>query len=41
MASDYPIVLKHIGKAIKPSKEEVQANIRSRSAVMRVAEKQL
>ncbi|WP_283787642.1 16S rRNA (cytosine(1402)-N(4))-methyltransferase RsmH [Bermanella sp. WJH001] len=41
MASDYPIVLKHIGKAIKPSKEEVQANIRSRSAVMRVAEKKL
>ncbi|MFY0641056.1 MAG: 16S rRNA (cytosine(1402)-N(4))-methyltransferase RsmH [Bermanella sp.] len=41
MASDYPIVLKHIGKAIKPSKEEVSANIRSRSAVMRVAEKQL
>lgn len=41
MASDYPIVLKHIGKAIKPSKEEVNANIRSRSAVMRVAEKQL
>lgn len=41
MASDYSIVLKHIGKAIKPSKEEVNANIRSRSAVMRVAEKQL
>lgn len=41
MASDYPIVLKHIGKAIKPSKEEVDANIRSRSAIMRVAEKQL
>ncbi|GAA6133842.1 16S rRNA (cytosine(1402)-N(4))-methyltransferase RsmH [Oceaniserpentilla sp. 4NH20-0058] len=41
MASDYPIVLKHVGKAIKPSKEEVSANIRSRSAVMRVAQKQL
>lgn len=41
MASDYPIILKHVGKAIKPSKEEVSANIRSRSAVMRVAEKQL
>ncbi|MGR6873433.1 16S rRNA (cytosine(1402)-N(4))-methyltransferase RsmH [Pseudomonas sp. HK3] len=41
MESDYPIILKHIGKAIKPSKEEVNANIRSRSAIMRVAEKQL
>jgi 16S rRNA (cytosine1402-N4)-methyltransferase len=41
MASDYPIVLMHIGKAIKPSKEEVSANIRSRSAIMRVAEKKL
>jgi len=41
MASDFPIVLKHIGKAIKPSKEEVNANIRSRSAIMRVAQKQV
>jgi 16S rRNA (cytosine1402-N4)-methyltransferase len=41
MESDYPVILKHIGKAIKPSKEEVNANIRSRSAIMRVAEKQL
>ena len=41
MESDYPIILKHIGKAIKPSKDEVQANIRSRSAIMRIAEKQL
>jgi 16S rRNA (cytosine1402-N4)-methyltransferase len=41
MATDYPIVLKHIGKAIKPSKEEVNANIRSRSAIMRIAEKKL
>jgi len=28
-----------MGKAIKPSPEEVRANIRSRSAVMRIAEK--
>lgn len=41
MATDYPIVLKHIGKAVKPSKEEVNANIRSRSAIMRIAEKKL
>lgn len=41
MAADFPIVLKHVGKAIKPSKEEVNANIRSRSAVMRVAQKQV
>lgn len=33
------IRLKLIGKAIKPSKEEVNENPRSRSAVMRVAEK--
>ncbi|CAH0541302.1 16S rRNA (cytosine(1402)-N(4))-methyltransferase RsmH [Vibrio marisflavi] len=31
--------LKPIGKAIKPSKEEVEANARSRSSVLRVAEK--
>lgn len=41
MAADYPVILKHVGKAIKPSKEEVNANIRSRSAVMRVAQKQV
>lgn len=41
MASDYPAELKHVGKAIKPSKAEVDANIRSRSAVMRVAQKQV
>lgn len=40
MAKDVPCVLKHVGKAIKPSKAEVEANVRSRSAVMRVAEKQ-
>ncbi|MCG8670186.1 MAG: 16S rRNA (cytosine(1402)-N(4))-methyltransferase RsmH [Pseudomonadales bacterium] len=31
--------LKLIGKAIKPSEKEVEENVRSRSAVMRVAEK--
>ncbi|ODC05146.1 16S rRNA (cytosine(1402)-N(4))-methyltransferase [Terasakiispira papahanaumokuakeensis] len=31
--------LKPIGKAIKPSAEEIEVNVRSRSAVMRVAEK--
>lgn len=41
MATDFPIVLKHVGKAVKPSKDEVSANIRSRSAIMRVAQKQL
>jgi 16S rRNA (cytosine1402-N4)-methyltransferase len=33
------IRLKRIGKAIKPSADELQDNIRSRSAVLRVAEK--
>lgn len=31
--------LKIIGKAIKPSKQEVESNVRSRSAIMRVAER--
>jgi len=31
---------KLIGKAVKPSKQEVEGNIRSRSAIMRVGEKQ-
>ena len=31
---------KAVGKAIKPSKEEVQFNVRSRSAIMRIGEKQ-
>ncbi len=31
--------LKIIGKAVKPSKEEVEQNVRSRSAIMRVAER--
>jgi 16S rRNA (cytosine1402-N4)-methyltransferase len=39
MEADYPKELKHIGKAIKASKEEVEANVRSRSAIMRIAEK--
>jgi 16S rRNA (cytosine1402-N4)-methyltransferase len=30
---------KCVGKAIKPSDEEVQRNIRSRSAILRVGEK--
>lgn len=33
-------IFKSIGKAIKPSKEEVQFNVRSRSAIMRIGEKQ-
>jgi len=33
-------MFKLIGKAIKPSKNEVQANVRSRSAIMRIGEKQ-
>jgi 16S rRNA (cytosine1402-N4)-methyltransferase len=32
-------VLKLIGKAIKPTKDEIDVNVRSRSAVLRVAEK--
>ncbi len=40
MAKDVPCILKSVGKAIKPSKAEIDANVRSRSAVMRVAEKQ-
>lgn len=41
MEADFPKELKHIGKAIKASKEEVEMNVRSRSAVMRIAEKLL
>ena len=41
MEKDYPKELKHIGKAVKASKEEVDANVRSRSAIMRIAEKLL
>ena len=33
-------LLRSIGKAIKPSKSEVQVNVRSRSAIMRIGEKQ-
>jgi len=33
-------VFKLVGKAIKPSESEVQMNIRSRSAIMRIGEKQ-
>ena len=36
---DKPI-FKSVGKAIKPSKDEVQFNVRSRSAIMRIGEKQ-
>jgi len=39
MEKDIVKHLMHIGKAIKPSKQEVESNVRSRSAVMRVAEK--
>jgi len=31
--------LKRVGKAIKPSEDEIKFNPRSRSAVMRIAEK--
>lgn len=37
--ADFPREIKHIGKAIKASKDEVNENVRSRSAIMRVAEK--
>ena len=33
-------LFKSIGKAVKPSKAEVQVNVRSRSAIMRIGEKQ-
>lgn len=39
MESQLNKTMKLVGKAIKPSKAEVQNNIRSRSAVLRVAEK--
>jgi 16S rRNA (cytosine1402-N4)-methyltransferase len=32
-------VLKALGKAVKPSAQEVQQNPRSRSSILRVAEK--
>ncbi len=41
MESDYPKELKHIGKAIKASKAEVDVNVRSRSAIMRIAQKEM
>ncbi len=41
MEKDFPKELKHVGKAIKASKDEVDANVRSRSAIMRIAQKQL
>ncbi|WP_396588774.1 16S rRNA (cytosine(1402)-N(4))-methyltransferase RsmH [Bermanella sp. R86510] len=37
--ADFPREIKHIGKAIKASKDEVNENVRSRSAIMRIAEK--
>jgi 16S rRNA (cytosine1402-N4)-methyltransferase len=40
METDYPKELKHIGKAIKASKGEVDMNVRSRSAIMRIAQKE-
>ncbi|MBV1911074.1 MAG: 16S rRNA (cytosine(1402)-N(4))-methyltransferase RsmH [Kangiellaceae bacterium] len=39
LATDMDIKFKKIGKAIKASKEEVVANPRSRSAILRIAEK--
>jgi len=39
MASDIETKFKKIGKAIKASKSEVENNPRSRSAILRVAEK--
>lgn len=39
MESQLNKTMKLVGKAIKPSKTEVQNNIRSRSAVLRIAEK--
>ncbi len=39
VANDLEINLKRIGKAIKASDEEVQQNPRSRSAILRIAEK--
>ena len=40
MAIDIEIKFRKIGKAIKASKSEVEQNPRSRSAVLRIAEKQ-
>lgn len=39
MEQDIPKTFKAIGKAIKPSKAEVEVNVRSRSATLRVAER--
>ena len=36
---DYLTPLKAIGKAIKPSREEIIANPRARSSVLRIAER--
>ncbi len=41
MEKDFPKEIKHVGKAIKASKDEVSANVRSRSAIMRIAQKHL
>lgn len=40
LAKEFPSVLRRVGGAQKPSAQEVERNIRSRSAVLRVAEKQ-
>jgi 16S rRNA (cytosine1402-N4)-methyltransferase len=37
--SDIVRTMRAVGKAIKPSKDEVAVNVRSRSAVLRIAEK--
>ncbi len=41
MEKDFPKELKHIGKAVKASKTEVDMNVRSRSAIMRIAQKEM
>lgn len=41
MEADAPRPIKHVGKAVKASKEEVDKNVRSRSAIMRIAEKRI
>lgn len=39
MADQFIPVMKMVGKAIKPADEEIKANVRSRSAIMRVGER--
>ena len=39
MPTDQQPAIRLVGKAIRPSEEEVAVNVRARSAIMRIAER--